>query len=73
MQRIAALEARLNQQTRPPKTPGNCRSRRRRDTSPSLQRPARIAHNARAAPVSGGRYIRTRIIRLTPAGHLPEV
>ena len=63
--RIAALEARLNQQTRPPKTPGNSSKPPSQGQKPDLPAPARIARRAKAAPVSGGRCIRTRIARST--------
>ena len=68
--RIAALEARLSHQTRPPKTPAIHRGRPRKDTSQTSRHLVQVARRAKAAPVSGGRYIRTRIIRLT-AGWSP--
>jgi hypothetical protein len=63
--RIAALEARLKELTRPPKTPGNSSKPPSQGQKPDLQAPPRIIRRVKAAPVSAGRCIRTRIAQST--------
>ena len=63
--RIAALEARLDELTRPPKTPDNSSKPPSQGQKQDRPAPGVIARRAKAAPAWAGRCIRTRIARST--------
>jgi hypothetical protein len=59
-EKITALEARIDELTRPPKTPDNSSKPHRRGRSRTGRSPPASAHPAKAAPASAGRCTLTR-------------
>lgn len=59
-EKIAALQAQLDELTKPPKTPENSSKPPRKAKSRTARPRTAIAHHAKAARASGGRCIRTR-------------